>query len=259
MSDIEGTGTPAIDVSFRNLSTVVQRKDLKLAFRAFIKQANNDLHLYWNNEKGEPGARFIPLVNQISEVWAGDPWPDDTCWRATILDYPAQAMAVDDLRQMPIDALDSVGYHYYQHDETVPCIVVFAALAQDAGLPWTLTFSHELLEALADPLTRLTLPRKNIDYELEICDPVQYQGYPIEGIWVSNFVTPAWFGVPPAPGNAGDEGESSPTGDGAYDFARQLTSAGERALGGMRTSRPRGGGDRTEELTRMGTVVTLSP
>lgn len=58
---------------------------------------------------------------------------------------------------------------------------------------WTGTASHEIMEALVDPSGRATLG----SLSLEICDPVASWYYPIHGIWVSDFVTPAWFSGAP--------------------------------------------------------------
>jgi len=48
---------------------------------------------------------------------------------------------------------------------------------------WSVTFSHEVMETLADP--QMT--------GREVCDPVQDGSYWLDGVQVSDFVTPAWF------------------------------------------------------------------
>ena len=80
---------------------------------------------------------------------------------------------------MPIEGLRSAGYHWF--DGVIPHMAVFAALLEQAGLPWTLTFSHELLEALADPSATSIMGAAG--YEVEICDPVQFVAYRIDGSW----------------------------------------------------------------------------
>jgi hypothetical protein len=55
--------------------------------------------------------------------------------------------------------------------------------------PWTMSASHELLEMLEDPTGSTTRD----GYALEICDPVETAGYQLDGVMVSDFVTPAWF------------------------------------------------------------------
>jgi hypothetical protein len=67
---------------------------------------------------------------------------------------------------------------------------------------WSLTASHEVLEMLADPFrSRLIAgpsieePERRVQYLVEICDACQDPGqaYPVNGVMVSDFVTPAYF------------------------------------------------------------------
>jgi hypothetical protein len=242
---ITGDVPAVITLWVRNCSTRLETDDLARAFPAFLRQANNDLHKYWPAHGGD--GPDIPYVERIRELRDG-PWPlDDSAWRATIFDHPQQAIADDDVADMPLESLRTLGYHYV-HDG-VPHIVVYAALAHDASLPWTLVFSHELLEALADPSTELLWPGTPEQYHVEICDPVQYLGYPLGGVWVSNFITPGWFFPPP------DTLAADP--DPPYDFACQLISPRQRSLGGERTLRINGR-DRTETLTARGSVTTAT-
>ena len=71
-----------------------------------------------------------------------------------------------------------------------------------AGLQWTVTASHELLEMLGDPDINLTaFVQPNPDaatgllYAYEVCDACENDqfGYDIDGSLVSDFVYPAWF------------------------------------------------------------------
>jgi hypothetical protein len=76
---------------------------------------------------------------------------------------------------------------------------VFVKTAQDAGVKWTITASHELLELLADPAINLTVCATEnsnlVLYAYEICDPCQADefGYAIDGVAVSDFLFPSWF------------------------------------------------------------------
>jgi hypothetical protein len=64
---------------------------------------------------------------------------------------------------------------------------------------------HEIMEMLADPLTnRMAKDGRHI---IEVCDPCEENGYMIDGEFVSDFVTPSYFGF--------DSGTR-------YDFNRQL-------------------------------------
>lgn len=68
------------------------------------------------------------------------------------------------------------------------------------GEKWSTTLSHELLELLADPycFSLVYNPRRQEFVWLEVGDPCEAISYQIDGIDVSDFVLPAWFGAPRA-------------------------------------------------------------
>ncbi len=53
--------------------------------------------------------------------------------------------------------------------------------------------SHEVQEMFGDPNVNLWGASGRYMYSLELCDPVEAPTYPITGVSVSNFITPAWF------------------------------------------------------------------
>ena len=56
------------------------------------------------------------------------------------------------------------------------------------------TLSHEVLEMFIDPSCNLWAnDGQGSVYSFEVCDPVEAPTYPVNGVSVSNFVTPAWF------------------------------------------------------------------
>jgi hypothetical protein len=56
------------------------------------------------------------------------------------------------------------------------------------------TLSHEVLEMFIDPNCNMWAnDGQGSVYSLEVCDPVEAPTYAINGVYVSNFVTPAWF------------------------------------------------------------------
>ena len=68
----------------------------------------------------------------------------------------------------------------------------------DLTSDWTITASHECLEMLADPYIDLSVFAMATDttgtlYAYEICDAVEAEQYDVDGVPVSDFVTPAWF------------------------------------------------------------------
>src|SRR5499427_7755283 len=62
--------------------------------------------------------------------------------------------------------------------------------------------SHEVLEMFVDPNCNLWAnDGKGSAYSFEVCDPVEAPSYTVNGVSVSNFVTPSWFD-PLAPATA---------------------------------------------------------
>lgn len=103
------------------------------------------------------------------------------------------------------DMARALGYHELTA-QGLPIGKVFAKTDLQFNLLSSVTASHELCEMLADPwIDRLagfyTIGGAPAVYALEVCDAVEADqlGYPINGIQVSDFVTPAWF----HPGEAG--------------------------------------------------------
>ena len=71
-----------------------------------------------------------------------------------------------------------------------------------AGDDWSITASHEMLEMLVDPLGRKLQSDPDIDpgadghevqYLVEVVDPCEIFSYPINGINVSDFITPEFY------------------------------------------------------------------
>ncbi|HXH67388.1 MAG TPA: hypothetical protein VNI81_09315 [Candidatus Limnocylindrales bacterium] len=96
-----------------------------------------------------------------------------------------------------------------------------------AGADWTITASHEMLEMLVDPLGKKLMSDKDIDpasdghqvqYLVEVGDPVEVFSYQINGVSLSDFITPEYYDLNAAPGTS-------------YDFLDQLHSALEVPAG----------------------------
>ena len=98
-----------------------------------------------------------------------------------------------------VDVEDALGYHD-SNARGVPFGFVFTELVQDLGESWTVTFSHEALELLADPEVNLLVagphpadPHVEVFHWYEMCDAVQDESYKVDGVDVSNFVLPLYF------------------------------------------------------------------
>jgi len=97
------------------------------------------------------------------------------------------------------DVDDAEGYHDKNY-RGIPYGFVFLRIAQELNQAWTVTFSHEALELVADPEANLlvqgphpTNPRHRVYFWFEMCDAVQNETYRIDGIDVSNFILPLYF------------------------------------------------------------------
>lgn len=98
---------------------------------------------------------------------------------------------------------NAAGYHTDAHGQPL-------AVVEVAG-NWPVTVSHEVLEMLADPsgnriasagpcvqmecreIGHIVPEGKRFDYLVEVCDPVESDGYTINGVPVSNFVLPCFY------------------------------------------------------------------
>ncbi len=69
---------------------------------------------------------------------------------------------------------------------------------------WSLLASHELVEIFCDPWGKLTAPGvredQRVQYLVEVCDPCQFSSYQINGVPVSDFVTPRYYDEPATTG-----------------------------------------------------------
>lgn len=94
------------------------------------------------------------------------------------------------------DQPGALGYH----DETLaglPLAKVFPILDAQDGSALSVTISHELLEMVADPYLSLAVQSHDGRFwAYEICDAVENDQYLIDGVPVSNFVTPQYFQPP---------------------------------------------------------------
>jgi len=166
-------------IALINQSTVLTDAHVEEACRAFRRQLSHDLKVSPWGETAN--LRFYGASSKIPAA----------AWQCVILDDTDQAGAL--------------GYH----DLTAsgqPLAKVFARTDQQAGLSWTVTASHELLETTIDALIndfKLLQDRygRLVAFAVEVGDPVEADdlGYEIDGVKLSNFVFPAWF-TPGQPG-----------------------------------------------------------
>jgi hypothetical protein len=100
----------------------------------------------------------------------------------------------------------ALGFHDL-NTRDVPVGFVFVLDPND----WTVTLSHEVLELILDPTVNIFVPGPDprnasnlVLHTYEACDAVERISYNIDGIGVSNFLTPSYFTVGDAPGAQND-------------------------------------------------------
>jgi hypothetical protein len=90
------------------------------------------------------------------------------------------------------DQPGALGYHDLDPNGH-PLAKVFPKLDAQDGANLSTTISHELLEMLADPWLTLAAQTSKGFAAYEACDAVEADEYEIDGVKVSDFVTPAWY------------------------------------------------------------------
>jgi len=91
------------------------------------------------------------------------------------------------------DQPGALGYHD-QTPNGKPLIKVFPLLDKKDGGELSVTISHEVCEALADPNgARASQWKDGKFWAYEVCDAVEETTYTIDGIHVSNFCLPPYF------------------------------------------------------------------
>ena len=228
-------------VAIRNLSTVVHDADVWEAIDALQHQANVNLPRYWRDTIDHRLPVELKFLDDKNEVRRKGQW------LAEIYDDAEQAKRFG----VVCVPLDDFGYHSVtqpgltpgkEGDPKIdtPYMIVLAEESEQAGIPWTVVFSHELLETLVDPHGEGTF-FGDYGYTLEVCDPVWLNAYPITSanVWVSNFITPNWF---------------RPGANRLYDFMGTLEEPMNAPIGGYVTTLY-GEKATTKQMTSDGLVI----
>jgi hypothetical protein len=159
-----------IQISVINESTVLSDADLQVMIPAFQTQWNRDLAPIWDLDQ----AQFTCTANQQQ--------PPASSWWLVFLDDSDQAGALA------------------YHDVTnvgLPLAKVFVKTIQADHASVSVAATHEICEMAVDPTINLAAQDSNGTFwAYEVCDPVEdaQYGYDINGVLVSDFITPAWFG-----------------------------------------------------------------
>jgi hypothetical protein len=168
----------AVNITIINESTVCGDDEINGYVPALQQQVSRDFAPEWGTDAT---LNFVPSGGQ----------QDPTAWLLAVLDNSDQAGAL--------------GYHDLTA-QGLPLGKVFAASDKQLSQSVSVTVSHELLEMLGDPGINMTVQGPDPSqpdnqnalafYAYEACDACEADnyGYQIDGVTVSDFVYPSWFG-----------------------------------------------------------------
>jgi hypothetical protein len=161
---------PMIQIAVINESSAVADADVQAMLPAFQTQWTRDLAPIWGLED----AQF---------VWSPkEQTPPAMSWWVVFLDDSDQAGAL--------------AYHDVT-DQGLPLSKVFAKTIKADGTSLSVGATHEICEMAVDPTINLAAQdTQGTFWAYEVCDPVEddQYGYSINGVLVTDFVTPGWFG-----------------------------------------------------------------
>jgi hypothetical protein len=175
-----------LDIHVANRSTRVSDADVRRMTKAVATQVREHFAPAWE----------IP-VNPVT--FLADPRDKPATGAVlTVVDKPDQ----DGVLGWHTEGENGVIYGYVF---AAPVLDNGGAVLSGADYTVSATLSHEVLETIADPHVNLwaTGPDGWVISQ-EVCDPVENGSYDIDGVAVSNFVTPMWFDVQAPPGTAVD-------------------------------------------------------
>lgn len=146
-----------------------------------------------NNASIDLGVPFDKLTKALQKCYDRHFLP---VWGYPVEIYNTEKPRSSDWRLIYVDDADEaedLGFHDLT-DEGQPISTIFVKPTFANHEPVSVTASHELFEMVIDPLANLWAegPRKTL-YGYEVSDPVEEDVFPVDGIWMSNFLYPAWF------------------------------------------------------------------
>lgn len=158
-----------LNIAVINESTAITDGDVQKMLPAFQQQWNRDLQPIWGVE--EATFTFVPKRHK----------PANGSWWVVFLDNSDQA--------------DALAYHDLTN-EGLPISKVFVKTILSDHASVSVGATHEICEMAVDPwLNSAYQDPQGVFWAGEVCDPVEddQYGYQIDGILVTDFVTPNWF------------------------------------------------------------------
>jgi hypothetical protein len=174
-----------IQIAVINESTAFTDAQVQAMIPAFQTQWTRDLAPIWDLEDAQ--FTWTPKEQQ----------PAANAWWVVFLDNSDQAGAL--------------AYHDVT-DQGLPIAKVFVETIQADNASVSVGATHEICEMAVDPTINLAAQdAQGTFWAYEVCDPVEddQYGYSVEGVLVSDFVTPAWFGFQSSSGPLDFQGHAS--------------------------------------------------
>ena len=161
-------------IAVQNLSTDTTDADVQKWMAALKTQCDRDVYPIWGNSIEFV---FVPKAQK----------PPVADWYAVFLDTS--------------DSPGALAYHDVGPNGE-PISKIFTKTERQAGESPSVGFSHEIIECIGDPSANQTLKGLDPDGKpclmfQELADPVESSFYDIDGVTLSDFVTPDWFNETP--------------------------------------------------------------
>lgn len=135
-------------------------------------------------------ATFIQAMQKYVTVLGG-------VWGVQALLKPTNGPVPGTWGMVFMDNADQQGALAYHTLEGLPLAKVFVETILAAKESITAAATHELCEMLVDPGTnQYAMAADGTLYSYEVADAVEETTFPIDGMLMSDFVYPAWFGNP---------------------------------------------------------------
>jgi hypothetical protein len=139
----------------------------------------------------------VPLA-QLAAVERSTEWMAyalHNAWGTPVIHWTADSGHFVMLAPPPVDS--ELSYHAGGAAFVWTADGVTSVVSSGPPLPWSVVFSHEVLEMLTDPYPPASYGP--LSFPFEVCDPVLRVVLNAGGVPVDDFVTPAWF----TPGSRG--------------------------------------------------------
>ena len=177
-------------IAIINFSSILSDTDVQTAIRAVNRQIVEDFVPTWGT------GRILRLHAAAFTPNSATPLEAETVNADSVLYLVDESTLAE-----------ALGYHDLNTSD-LPFGFVFV---ETSGPEWTITLSHEALELIVDPTVNLLVPgpdprqaNNTVLHSYEACDAVERTSYSVDGILVSNFVTPNYFTPGDAPGTRND-------------------------------------------------------